>query len=180
MIYIVILAAAFTVARYARVVKREKSARVLIEIPIAALAGLVAGIWLGIAARGAMRVIAVANHSARFSWSGTFQVVFVFAVFGAGIGALYPGLFRHALERSGLLFGLILILVTWYPLTRQALQLIGNLPSTSTLIIVSGATLAAMWLPYALALQWLISRLRRRPGEAPHRYSGDLAERHHA
>jgi hypothetical protein len=162
MIYGLLAAILVLAVRYTRAVKRE-SRRVLLELPAAALAGLVAGVWFGLAARGAMRVIALAAKSPlRLSASGSIQVVLVFAAIGAGVGLLYAGLFRHALATSGLRFGLLLLLVTWYPLAQAGAQLLGYEPDPLKLILISGAVLALMWLPYALLLQKLTPPISRR------------------
>lgn len=148
--------------RYTRAVRRE-SRRVLLELPAAALAGLVAGLWFGIAARGAMRIVALAAKAPlRLSAGGSVQVILVFAAIGAGVGLLYAALFRHALGSSGLRFGLLLLLVTWYPMAQAGAELLGYQPDPLKLILTSGAVIAAMWLPYALLLEKLTPPISRR------------------
>lgn len=162
MIYVLLAAIAITIVRYAAAVRREGSFRILLELPASALAGLLGGAWLGIAARGAMRIIAMANGSSVFSMSGSLQVVGVFALIGAGIGILYAGLFRHALTSSGLRFGLLLLLVTWWPLAEEGIELLGDKPGVVMAIIGSGAVLSAMWLPYSLIMERSLGCLRPR------------------
>ena len=165
MIYLAAAAVAFVAVRYALVVRREQSSRALLELPIAAGAGLVAGLWLGVTSRAAMRVIAMANGGGAFSAGGTLQVVLVFTAIGGGVGLLYPGFFRQALGRSGLAFGALLTLATWYPLARSAWQQLAQKPDIAAMAAVSLGIIAAMWIPYALALQILVRRFgaRRAP-----------------
>ena len=153
MIYVVTGAVVITLARYVLAVRQE-GWRSLTEIGWAALAGLGAGVWLGVAARGAMRVVAVAAGSAgEFSLDATFRVIWTFTLFGGGIAIFYAGFFRHALATSGFRFGLLLIAATAWPLTDAALNIIARRPPLPTLIVSSAAVLAAMWLPYAILVE---------------------------
>lgn len=161
MIYLAAAAFAFVIVRYALLVRRQQSPASLIELPVVAGAGLIAGLWLGVGSRAAMRVIAMANGGGAFSAGGTLQVVLVFTAFGGGVGLLYAGFFRHALATSGLLFGALLTLATWYPLGRAAWQQLARKPDLVTMAAVSLAIIAAMWIPYALALQLLMRRFDR-------------------
>jgi hypothetical protein len=161
MIYVVLAAIAFTAWRYARAVRAGHSLAVLGELIAAVGGGAIAGIWFGAASRAAMRAIALANASVRFSWSGTMQVLLVFIGFGAAIGILYAGLFRHAFDRSGLLFGGLLTLATWYPLGQAARQLLASPPEGIRFFLTSGAIIAVMWIPYAYLLQIFTPRFVR-------------------
>jgi hypothetical protein len=77
-----------------------------------ALASLVGGLWLGVAGRGVMVLIALAaGHPLRWSWGGSLEIV----AFGALLAAVAVAawmLLRHlvpVLRRGrGLLFGMIL------------------------------------------------------------------------
>ena len=158
MIYLVAIGLAITITRYTLAVRRGEPSRVLYEIPAAIVAGLLAGVWLGIGALIAMRVIAYfASAPPRISVTGSIQVVLVFAAMGGGIAILYAGLFRHALAKSGIWFGLLLFLGSWYPLAQAGAQLLGYKPDPLSLMAVSGAVVALMFIPYALLLQTLIS-----------------------
>jgi hypothetical protein len=153
MIYIVGAAVLVTLVRYVVAVRRE-GPRALLELVWAALAGLGAGVWLGVAARGAMRVVAVAAGAAgEFSLDGSFRVFWTFALFGGGIAIFYAGFFRHALSSSGFRFGLLLIAAMAWPLTDAALDIIARRPPLPALMVSSAAVMAAMWLPYALLVE---------------------------
>ncbi len=163
MAYTLAAAIAVTAIRYTIAIKRGESVRVLYEIPAAALAGLLAGLWLGLAARMAMRVVAFfASAPPRISVSGSIEVVLVFAAMGGGIAILYPGLFRHALGRNGIWFGLLLFFGSWYPLAQAGAQLLGYKPDPLKLMLVSGVVVATMFIPYTLLLQKLMVPLCRR------------------
>ena len=160
MAYLAAAAVVLLIVRYTLVVRREQSPRALLELPIAAGAGLIAGLWVAVVARAAMRVIAMANGGGAFSAGGTLQVMLVFTAIGGAVAILYPGLFRHALDKSGLLFGALLTLTTWYPLAHSAAQQLRRQPELWKLAAVSLGIIAAMWIPYALALQFLMRRFR--------------------
>ena len=162
MAYVAAAAVALLVVRYTLIVRREQSARVLLELPIAAGAGLIAGLWLGVSSRAAMRAIAMANGGGAFSAGGTLQVVLVFTAIGGGVAILYP-----ALGRNGLTFGGLLTLVTWYPLAHAAAQLLRPQPETWKLAAVSLGIIAGMWIPYALLLQIAERWLRHRTPKFP-------------
>jgi hypothetical protein len=158
MIYAAAIALFLTAVRYTLAVRGHGS-RVLYEIPAAALAGLLAGLWFGVAARVAMRLVAMAAGAPlRLSAGGSIQVVLVFAAIGGGVGILYAGLFRHALATSGARFALLVFLATWYPLAQAGADLIGRKAD----FFASGVVIALMWLPYALLLERIAPPLCRR------------------
>jgi hypothetical protein len=163
MIYIAAIAVVLTAIRYTLAV-RANGPRVLFEIPAAALAGLAAGIWLGIASRVAMRLVAMAAGAPlRLSAGGSLQVVLVFAAIGGGVGILYAGLFRHAFATSGARFGLLLFLATWYPLAQAGADIIGR----NADFLASGVVIALMWFPYALLVERIAALLCRRMTRVP-------------
>jgi hypothetical protein len=155
MIYLAAAAVLVTIVRYTLAVRAEGSSRVLMELPASALAGLIAGLWLGISSRLAMRLISIANDAPRFTWGGTMQILFTFALMGAALGLLYTGLFRPRLRSRGFLFGMLLLLGSWYPLARAARQQLADPPEPLMLFVMTGAALAVMWLPYALIVERL-------------------------
>lgn len=162
MIFVALAALLITLWRYTSAVRRAGSAAPLWEIPIAMLAGLAGGLVLGLAARGGMAVITIANGGPpRFSWLGTLQVVATFAGLGALLGIAYAGLFRQALGRSGLAFGVILMIASAYPLARSGAQVLAAPVPGRTLLAVAALVLAAMWLPYALVLERVTAALQR-------------------
>ena len=156
MIYVAAIAIAITAARYSHAVRTTGTPRVLWELPAVILAGLAAGLWLGVASRAAMRVVAIAaTASLRLSAGGTIQVVAVFAAIGGGIAILYAGLFRHALDASGFKFGLLLFLATWFPLTKAGEDIIARPVDPAA----SGIVILLMWMPYAVFLGFGVRRL---------------------
>lgn len=163
MIYVAALAIAVTAIRYTYAA-RAGGLRVLYEIPAASLAGLAAGIWLGIASRVAMRLVAMAATAPpRLTLGGSIQVVIVFAAMGGVAGILYAGLFRHAFATSGARFGLLLFLATWYPLAQAGADIIGRKAD----FFASGAVIALMWFPYTLLLERIAAPLARRMTRMP-------------
>lgn len=147
--------------------RREGWGRVAAGLFAASGLGLAAGLLIGVWARVGMWAIAFANGGpTRFSLSGTFLVVVTFAGFGLLLGVIYEGAFRELLRRSGLAYGLLLTLVTWYPLAQAAEQELTNHPTPLSLFLVSGLLVASMWLPYAWLLERLLGR-RRTPAPAP-------------
>ena len=162
MIFVVLAALVLTVFRYARAIREIGVGAALRELAAAVGGGLVAGVWLGIAARGAMRVLAIVSGAPlRFSSGGSLQVLGTFALIGAALGILYAGFFRHALASSGFRFAILLIVLGGVPLTQAALDVIGARPALPQLILGSAATLAVMWLPYGLVLEVITNRLHR-------------------
>ena len=130
---------------------------------MAAVSGLLAGIFIGLGARIAMGAIAFVNDdSPGFTLSGSFLVVITFASFGIVLGLIYEALFRDLLRQSGLAFGLLLTLCLWYPLADSGVQVLKFHPTALSLIFYSNILVALMWLPFALALEALLARWHNR------------------
>lgn len=157
-----------TVWRFMLIARRRGLRYVLKSIVVAAVLGLLAGIFIGIGARVGMGAIPVANGAApRLTLAGSFTVVATFASFGILLGIVYEGLFRPLLRRSGLAYGALIMLCSWYSLAQAATQQLTKHPALLSLIIVSGLVVALMWLPYGVVLEALLRRWQRRGEAAP-------------
>ena len=162
MIYVLLLVVALTAWQYFLMARREGRGHTLREIIAAAFAGAAAGLLIGLASRIGMAAIGLANGAARFTFSGSFAVVVAFAGFGIILGIVYAGLFRRWLRESGLAFGCLLALCMWYPLAEAAVEDLTAKPDTGALVLISGAVVVGMWVPYAVVLEKLFSRWRQR------------------
>lgn len=149
--------------RYAVAYRKAGMRATVREISATALAGLAAGIWIGLVARLGMRLVAVAGGATpRFSFSGTLEVIMVYAGLG-GLCALYYGAFlRSLLRRSGAAYGLVLFLAGWFPIGETALRLLPSRTDFALFVAASGAVVAMMFIPYGLLLERLLQRLLAR------------------
>ena len=145
--------------RFAALARRRGLPWVLRGVAISACSGLLAGVFIGIGARVGMGAITVANGAPqRFTASGTISVVVTFSSFGIVLGVVYEGLFRRLLRRSGLAYGGLLTLCTWYPLAHAAAQQLTANPTLIQLVTVSGLLIGLIWLPFGLALEVLLRK----------------------
>jgi len=123
--------------RFILLARRRGIVHVIKSVLLAASLGLLAGVFIGVGARIGMGAITVANGGApRFTPSGSFSVVATFSGFGIILGVVYEGMFRHLLRRSGLAYGALLTLCSWYPLAHSAAQQL------------TGARAYCRWSPY--------------------------------
>ena len=147
--------------------RREGPLRVCKSIAVAAAAGLLAGLFIGLGARAGMAAIPFANGAApSFTAAGSLTVVFTFASYGILLGVVYEGLFRRLLRSSGLAYGGLLMLASWYPLAQAGAQQLTGRPALILLAVGSGLIVALMWLPFGLALEALLGRWHRRGAHA--------------
>jgi hypothetical protein len=163
MIYVLAGSLLIALWHYVRVGRRSGALAVLRELALTLAAGLIAGVLVAIGARLGMRLIAEANDAApRISLTGTSVVFVVYCGIGALCAVLYSAVFRWWLRRSGLRYGCLLFLVTWYPLAHSGAQQLVEPLSFLSLALWSAAIIALMWLPYAIALERLLSWWDRR------------------
>ena len=163
MIYLLAAVLLPTALQFIMRARRVGVLRVLKGIAVAAVAGLLAGVFIGLGARAGMAAVTVANGAApSFTPAGSFTVVVTFASYGILLGVAYEGLFRRPLRSSGLAYGGLLMLVSWYPLAQAAVQQLTGQPTLISIIIVSGIIIALMWLPFGLALEALFRRWQSR------------------
>ena len=159
MIFLLVSVLLLTVWQFTVVVRRRGLATALRSLGVAACSGLLAGVFIGIGARIGMGAITVANGAPqRLTLSGTLTVVLIFSSFGIVLGVIYEGLFRRLLRRSGLAYGVLLTLCTWYPLTHAAAQQLTANPTLILLALTSGLLVGLIWLPFACALEALLRR----------------------
>ncbi|HEX8473051.1 MAG TPA: hypothetical protein VF666_03395 [Pyrinomonadaceae bacterium] len=159
MVFLLAAALLLSAWRFTLVARRQGVVFALKSLSAAAILGLLAGVFIGVGARTGMSAITVANGDApSFTLSGSFSVVATFASFGILLGVVYEALFRQLLRRSGLAYGLLLTLCTWYPLAHAATQQLTGHLTFFSLLVVTGLSVALMWLPYAVALEALLKR----------------------
>jgi hypothetical protein len=157
MIYLAATAFLLAVFGFVQKAKRNGFRTAMLDSVFAALAGFGAGLFIGFGARLGMWAIAFFNGDAsRFSVAGSLQVVLLFSSFGIGLGLLYELILRDWLRRSGLLFGIIITLITLYPFAQSAVQVMSFQPTTISLVFFTGIFTALMWLPFAVTLEMLL------------------------
>jgi hypothetical protein len=163
MIYLLAAVLLPTVWLFIQRARREGPLRVFKEIAVAAAAGLLAGVFIGVGARAGMAAIPYANGAApNFTPAGSLTVVLTFASYGILLGVVYEGLFRRLLRASGLAYGGLLMLASWYPLAQAGAQQLTGRPAFIALAAGSGVVVALMWLPFGLTLEALLGRWHRR------------------
>jgi hypothetical protein len=159
MVYLLVPVLLLTVWQFILTARRQGLLRVFKGVAVAAVSGLLAGVFIGLGARAGMAAIPFANGGApTFTLAGSFAVVLTFASYGIGLGVVYQGLFRRLLRSNGLAYGGLLTLLSWYPLAQAAAQELTGQPAFISLIIVSGLIVALMWLPFGLTLEALLKR----------------------
>lgn len=163
MIFLLAGALLLTAWRLTALARRRGCAWALRGVWVSACCGLLAGVFIGVGARVGMGAITVANGDPqRLTASGTLTVVITFSTFGIALGVVYEVLFRPLLRRSGLAYGVLLTLCTWYPLAGAAAQQLTAHASLPSLLVLSGLLVGLMWLPFGLALEALLRRWRDR------------------
>ena len=163
MIYFLIIAFFLTTFGFALKVRQKGLLAPTLDLLIAMATGWLAGIFIGIGARIGMSAITYFNGgNPSFSASGSFRVVLFFSSFGIGLGLLYEFLWRDFLHQSGLLYGLLITLCTWYSLAQSAIGLLKFQPTIISLILFTFIFVALLWLPFGLTLEKLLSKWHRR------------------
>ncbi len=163
MIYLLVAVLLPTALLFIIRARRDGPLRVLKVIAVAAVSGLLAGVFIGVGGRAGMAAIPFANGGApSFTPAGTFAVVATFASYGILLGVVYEGLFRRLLCSNGLAYGGLIMLASWYPLAQAGAQQLAGRPSPISFIVGSGLIVALMWLPFGLTLEALLRRWHRR------------------
>ena len=163
MIFLLIGVLILTAWRFTAAARERGLAQSLRGVAVAACCGLLAGVFIGVGARIGMGAITIANGAPqRLTVSGTASVVGIFSSLGILLGVVYEGVFRQLLRRSGLAYGGLLTLCTWYPLAHAAAQQLTANPSLVALVPVSGLLIALIWVPFGLALEALLRRWHNR------------------
>ena len=163
MIYLLVAVLLLTAWQLTLQARRHGVLRVVKSIAVAAVAGLLAGVFIGLGARIGMAAIPLANGGTpSFTPAGSFSVVLTFSSYGIVLGVVYEGFFRRLLRANGLAYGGLLMLSSWYPLAQAAVQQITGRPALISLTIISGLIVALMWLPFGLVLEALLRRWQSR------------------
>ena len=163
MIYLLVAVLLLTAWQLTLTDRRYGLLRVVKSTAVAAVSGLLAGVFIGLGARIGMAAIPVANgDTPSFTLAGSFSVVLTFSGYGIVLGIVYDGLFRRLLRANGLAYGGLLMLSSWYPLAQAAVQQLTGRPALIPLIIISGIVVALIWLPFGLALEALLRRWQSR------------------
>jgi hypothetical protein len=163
MIYLLVAVLLLTAWQLTLRARRDGLLRVLKGLAVAAVVGLLAGVFIGLGARVGMAAIPVANGGTpSFTLAGSFTVVLTFSSYGIALGIVYEGLFRRLLRANGLAYGVLLMLASWYPLARAAAQQLTGQTAFIPLALTSGIVVALMWLPYGLTLEALLRRWQGR------------------
>ena len=162
MIYIAILALILAGVGFYRRQRSQGFASTLLDTIVAALVGWLSGLLIGIGARVGMSSIPFFNGTeSRLTFDGTVQVILVFSLYGIGLGIIYELLFRRLLKNRGLLFGLLVTVIAAFPLASAALQQISFVPSLLPTIGFALLFVGAMFIPFAVALELLLSLYHR-------------------
>lgn len=159
MIYLLIIGVIMTLFGFVRRMRLSSFRTVALDILIAAVFGWIAGVFIGIGARIGMWSIPFFNGTeSRFTIGGTFDVILLFSLYGIGLGILYELIFRDLLRKSGLLFGALLTLCTWYPLGNAGVQQLNFSPVILPLVLFSGLIIGLMFVPFGVVLELLLGR----------------------
>ncbi|MCA1617746.1 MAG: hypothetical protein LC795_00215 [Acidobacteria bacterium] len=163
MVYLLVAVLLLTAWQLTLRARREGLLRVVKGLAVAAVFGLLAGVFIGLGARAGMAAITFANGGTpSITLAGSFTVVSTFSSYGIALGIVYEGLFRRLLRANGLAYGGLLMLSSWYPLAQAAAQQLTGQPASISLVITSGIVVALMWLPYGLTLEALLRRWQSR------------------
>ena len=168
MIYVALLAVGIAAFGFWRRIRSAGLLATMVDALVAAGLGWVAGLWIGIGARIGMWSIPFFNGTeSRFTLDGTLQVVLVFSLYGIALGIIYELVFRDLLRQRGLLYGLVITLVTAYPLGLAGLQQISFQPPFLYAVLFSALFVAVMFVPFGIILELLIERSHRIRGLVP-------------
>ena len=139
---------------------------ILRKIGIGLLSGLIGGLVWGIGARIAMRIVVLAAHGRpEFSIGGTLGILMMGAIFGLPLGLAVAGTRRFLPGwrlRSGLLYGLLMLLLLGWPIYRGFIVEESSLGVRALAVAMFGALFVGFGIVVALAYSWLDRRLEMR------------------
>lgn len=162
MIYLATLAVILAMIAIYRRTKLHGWLNSLLDVAAAAVSGWIAGLLLGIGARIGMWAIPFFNGTeSSFSFDGSLSVVLTFSLFGIGLGIFYEFVFRELLRRRGLLYGLLISLITVYPLGSQGVEQLNFSPSILPLAFSTFFFIVLMFIPFAIALEFVLGQWHR-------------------
>lgn len=159
MIYVIVVAILLAVIGFIRRMRVIGMIRTLLDTIMSAVFGWLAGIFIGVGARVGMWTIPFFNGTEpNITLDGTSQVILVFSLYGIGLGIMYEFLFRKILRQSGLLFGALVTVCVAYPLGAAGVQQLNFAPNALPLILITGAVIALMFVPFGFFLELLLQR----------------------
>lgn len=138
------------------------------KVSIGLRAGLAAGVVLGIGARLAMRLIALAsNRTAEISAEGTFGILIIGAMIGLISGSIFMAIRRYVPGSGrwkGLSFGMLTFVALALLLRTPLQEEIDPAVAAGQLPLILGA-FGLAFIAYGLILQTLVARLSARIGK---------------
>lgn len=159
MIYLLAAALVLTAFGFVRQAREKGFRIVLLDVIVAAAFGWLAGVFIGVGARVGMWTIPFLNGGTpQITADGTFRVILTFSLYGIILGVIYEALFRGILRKSGLAYGVLVMLCSWYPLGAAGVQQVNFQPPVLPLILVTGLVMALMFWPYGFVLEVLLGR----------------------
>lgn len=162
MIYVIVIASIVAIIAFVQRSRVDGIKVTLLDLIVAASFGWLSGIFIGIGARIGMWAIPFFNGGQpSVTLDGTLRVILAFSLYGIGLGILYEFIFRDLLRRHGSFFGVIVALVTWYPLGAAGAQQLSFTPSLTALVLVTGAVTLTMFVPFAVSLEHMLERWHR-------------------
>ncbi|GEM_PF-5101293 len=154
MIYVAAIALILAVGGFVRRSREFSVRRTLLDTIVSATFGWLAGVFIGVGARVGMWAIPFFNGAEpSVTFDGTLQVILAFSLYGIGLGMVYELVFRGMLHKSGLLFGAIVAVFTWYPLGAAGVQQLNFTPQILPLGVVTGAIMLLMFVPFGFVLE---------------------------
>lgn len=168
MIYAVVLALVISCIGFYFRARINGIPSTVLDTIAAAVLGWISGLLIGIGARAGMWAIPFFNGTEpRVTLDGTVQVILTFSLFGIGLGIVYEMVFRRVFRHHGLLFGVLITLLTFIPLSSAALQQISFTPGLIATAFSSLLFVGFMFVPFGLALELLLVRWHRFRGHEP-------------
>lgn len=177
MIYLIVFASLLTAFAFYRRSRRFGVIPTLADLLASALLGWISGLLIGAGARIGMWAIPFFNGTEpRITFDGTLQVVLTFSLFGIGLAIIYEFFFRRLLREHGLLFGLLISLIVWYPLGSQGIQQLRFSPTFLSAALVTFAIMAITFIPFSVVLEYLLGHWHHFRSEcrSPHVSEGDI------
>jgi len=144
-----------------------------IDTLIAAVFGWIAGILIGVGARIGMWSIPFFNGTEpRITFDGTLQVVLVFSLYGIGLAIAYELFFRQILKRRGLIYGLLVAILSSYPLASAASQQLSFSPAFVPMAGITLLVVGLMFVPFSILLELFLFRWHECRNEAAEALTG--------
>jgi hypothetical protein len=131
----------------------------ILDTIAAAMLGWISGWLIGIGARVGMWSIPFFNGTEpRVTLDGTLRVIIVFSLYGIGFAIVYELFFRSLLRQRAFVYGLLITVVSSYPLASAAVQQLSFTPDLWPLVGLTLLIIGLMFLPFSLLLEFLLAR----------------------